>query len=96
MLTHYPRDPTEMQGGTTFRVVTEGIRSALAWARDTAGDGDISIAGGVMTVNQLLTAGLLDELRLHVTPGILGAGERIFDGVPPQQMERASVRTTSS
>lgn len=95
VLTHHPRDPLEMEGGTTFHFVTDGIASALAQARAVAGDRDVSIAGGASTVNQFLTAGLLDELRLHITPCILGAGERVFDGVPPQQLERVSVRATS-
>lgn len=84
-----------MEGGTTFHFVTDGIDAALERARGAAGDRNISIAGGATTVNQFLAAGLLDELRLHITPCILGAGERIFDGVPPQRLERASVRATS-
>jgi dihydrofolate reductase len=95
VLTHYAHEPIEMQGGTTFFFVTDGIHSALDQARAAAGDRNISIAGGPSTVNQYLTAGLLDELRLHVTASILGAGVRVFDGVPPQQLERVSVRPTS-
>jgi dihydrofolate reductase len=95
VLTHFPHEPIEMQGGTTFHFVTDGIDAALDRARAAAGDQDISIAGGPGTVNQFLTAGLLDELRLHITPCIIGAGERVFDGVPPQRLERVSVRATS-
>jgi dihydrofolate reductase len=95
VLTHHPHDPIEMEGGTTFHFVTDGIEAALDRARTEAGDRDISIAGGARTVNQYLAAGLLDELRLHVTASILGAGERIFDGVPPQRLERVSVRAAS-
>jgi dihydrofolate reductase len=95
VLTHHPHEPIRMEGGTTFHFVTEGITAAFERARAEAGDRDISIAGGARTVNQFLAAGLLDELRLHVTPSILGAGERIFDGVPPQQLERVSVRAAS-
>ncbi len=84
-----------MEGGTTFFFVTDGIHSALEQARAIAGDQGISVAGGARTVNQFLAAGLLDELRLHVTACIIGAGERVFDGVPPQQLERVSVRATS-
>ena len=88
-----------MDGGTTFHFVTDGIESALAQARDAAGDGDISIAGGAETVNQFLAAGLLDLLRLHVVPATLGLSERtdvvrVFDGVPPLRLETAAVRTT--
>jgi dihydrofolate reductase len=95
VLTHFPHDPIEMKGGTTFHFVTDGIYAALERARDAAGDRNISIAGGATTVNQFLAAGLLDELRLHVTPYIIGAGERVFDGVPPQPLERVSVRAAS-
>ena len=95
VLTHHPRAPLEMEGGTTFHFVTDGIESAMEQARDAAGDRDISIAGGASTLNQYLAAGLLDELRLHVTPCILGAGERVLDGVPAQQLELVSVRPAS-
>ena len=69
-----------MSGGTTFTFVTDGIESALAQAREAAGEADIAVAGGAHTVNQYLAAGLIDELRLHVAPLLLGAGERLFDG----------------
>lgn len=95
VLTHHAHEPIEMLGGTTFYFVTDGIRSALDQARAAAGERNISIAGGASTVNQYLAAGLLDELRLHITPCILGAGERVFDGVPPQRLERVSVRAAS-
>lgn len=95
VLTHHAHPPIEMEGGTTFHFVTDGIEAALTRARAEAGERNISIAGGARTVNQFLAAGLLDELRLHVTPSILGAGERIFDGVPPQRLERVSVRAAS-
>ena len=95
VLTHHAHEPIEMLGGTTFYFVMDGIRSALDQARAAAGERNISIAGGASTVNQYLAAGLLDELRLHITPCILGAGERVFDGVPPQRLERVSVRAAS-
>lgn len=95
VLTHHPHEPIEMEGGTTFHFITDGIERALELARDAAGEQDISIAGGPRTVNRFLTAGLLDELRLHITPCIIGAGERVFEGVPPQRLERVSVRATS-
>lgn len=95
VLTHFAHEPIEMEGGTTFHFVTDGIQSAWEQARAAAADRDISVAGGATTVNQFLTAGLLDELRLHITPCILSAGERVFDGVPAQSLERVSVRATS-
>jgi dihydrofolate reductase len=94
VLTHHPRKPLQMEGGTTFTFVTGGIEEALELARDAAGDGDISIAGGASTVNQYLAAGLLDELWLHIAPCTLGAGERLFDGVPSLELEPLSSRTS--
>lgn len=95
VLTHFAHQPIEMAGGTTFHFVTEGIEVALERARAAAGERNVSVAGGASTVNQFLAAGLLDELRLHVTASILGSGERLFEGVPPQSLERVSVRATS-
>jgi dihydrofolate reductase len=88
VLTHHPREPVEMEGGTTFIFVTEGIESALEQARAAAGDGDVSIAGGAATVNQYLAAGAIDELRMHVAPVVLGVGERLFEGVGPLILEK--------
>lgn len=94
VLTHHPRPVLPMSGGTTFTFVTDGIESALAQAREAAGGGDIAIAGGAHTVNQYLAAGLIDELRLHVAPVLLGAGERLFDGVGDLTLEPLGVRGT--
>jgi dihydrofolate reductase len=74
VLTHHPRDPLTMQGGTTFTFVTGGIGAALDQARKAAGDRDVAIAGGATTVNQYLTAGLVDELRTHIAPVTPGRG----------------------
>jgi dihydrofolate reductase len=95
VLTHHARDPLKVQGGTTFTFVTDGINSALEQARVAAGDRDIAIAGGATTVNQYLAAGLIDELRTHIAPVTLGAGERLFDGVPPLHLELLAVRPAS-
>ncbi|MFD7306929.1 dihydrofolate reductase family protein [Promicromonospora sp. NPDC059942] len=94
VLTHHPRESVEMEGGTTFHFVTDGIESALAQAREAAGDKEISIAGGATTVNEYLAAGHIDELRLHVVPFTLGSGTRVFDGVPPIEFSSTSVRHT--
>jgi dihydrofolate reductase len=91
VLTHHPREPLTMQGGTTFTFVTDGIESALAQAREAAGDRDVAIAGGAATVNQYLAAGLIDELRLHVAPVMLGAGERLLDAVGNFDLEPLGV-----
>ncbi len=95
VLTHHPRPMLPMRGGTTFTFVTDGIESALAEARRAAGEGDIAIAGGAHTVNQYLAAGLIDELRLHVAPVVLGAGERLFDGVGDLTLEPLGARGTN-
>ena len=92
VLTHHPREPLTMKGGTTVTFVTDGIRAALDRARAAAGDADVAIAGGAATINQYLAAGLIDELRLHVVPLVLGAGERLFEGVADVDLEPVSAR----
>jgi dihydrofolate reductase len=87
VVTHHPRAPLPMQGGTTFYFVTDGVESALALAREAADDRTVAIAGGAATVNQYLAAGLIEELRLHVAPVLLGAGERLFEGVGDLNLE---------
>src|SRR6202008_2998528 len=81
VLTHHPREPLPMQGGTTFTFITDGIETALDQARAAAGDKRVMIAGGASAVQQYLAAGLLDELYLHVVPIVLGAGERLLENV---------------
>jgi dihydrofolate reductase len=95
VLTHYPHEPIEMAGGTTFHFVTDGIRSALAQAQAVAGDAGISVGGGASTVDQFLAAGLLDELRLHIAPVVLGAGERLFASTGPLKLEPVGARAAS-
>jgi dihydrofolate reductase len=95
VLTHHEREPLPMQGGTTYTFVTDGIESALAQAREAAGSGNVSVAGGAETLNQYLAKGLVDELRLHVVPCTAGdAGSRVFAGVPPIDLEVVSARHT--
>lgn len=96
VLTHYAREPQPMDGGTTYHFVTDGIESALAEARAAAGDGDVSVHGGATTINQYLAAGLIDELRLHIVPFTLGAGTRLFEGVPPLKLEQVKSRASAS
>jgi dihydrofolate reductase len=91
VLTHHPREPLVMQGGTTFSFVTDGIESALGQAKAAAGDQDVSIAGGASAVQQYLAAGLLDELYVHIVPIVLGAGERLLDGVGDPTLEPVEV-----
>ena len=80
VLTHHPRPSIEMEGGTVFHFVTDGIEAALERAMEVAGGKDIRIGGGVSVIRQYLQAGLLDELRLAVSPVLLGAGENLFAG----------------
>src|SRR5690606_15260488 len=80
VLTRYPRDPLEMEGGTTFYFVTQGIEAALERAREAAEGLDVRVGGGVSTLRQYLRAGLVDEMHLAIVPVLLGAGERVFDG----------------
>jgi dihydrofolate reductase len=82
VLTHYEREPLTL-GETTFHFVTEGPQRAVELAREAAGDKDVSVGGGGETIQQLLRAGLLDEILVNQVPVILGDGIRLFDGIPP-------------
>lgn len=81
VLTHHPRAPLEMEGGTTFHFVSDGIGLALQRARDAAGGRDVKIGGGVATVRQFICGGHVDEIHLAVAPIMLGQGEALFDGI---------------
>jgi dihydrofolate reductase len=91
VLTHHPREPLPMQGGTTFNFVTDGIESALEQARAAAGAKNVTIAGGANAVQQYLAAGLLDELYLHIVPIVLGSGERLLENVGDPTLEPVKV-----
>lgn len=78
VLTHHPRPPIAMDGGTTFHLVSDGIDAALQRARDAANGRDVRLGGGVATIRQYLRAGLIDEMHLAVTPVLLGAGEPLL------------------
>jgi dihydrofolate reductase len=91
VLTHYPHEPIEMAGGTTFHFVTAGFDAAMEEAEAAAGDGDVEIAGGASTVRQGLAAGAIDELMLDVVPIVLGSGERLLDGLTDVQFEPVEV-----
>jgi dihydrofolate reductase len=90
VLTHYEREPIEMEGGTTFHFVTTGFEDALEQA-SAAGDGDVDIAGGASAVRQGLAAGVVDELILNIVPVLLGRGERIFDETIKSSFEPVEV-----
>ncbi|WP_066582799.1 dihydrofolate reductase family protein [Cellulomonas timonensis] len=83
VLTHHPRPPVTMEGGTTFFFVVDGIESALAQAFEAADGLDVRLGGGADTIQQYLRAGLVDELHVAVVPLLLGAGERLFAGIDP-------------
>jgi dihydrofolate reductase len=80
VLTHYPRDPLILRGGTTFFFITGGIRQALEQARDAAGERDITLGGGANAAQQFLREGLVDEVTITQVPVLLGEGERLFGG----------------
>jgi dihydrofolate reductase len=81
VLTHHPRQPIEMKGGTTFHFVTEGIEEALSRAKDAAGPKDVRLGGGVETIRQYLCARLVDEMHLAISPLLLGSGEHLLSGL---------------
>jgi len=96
VLTHHARAPLEMDGGTTFHFVTDGIESALAHAKAAADGQDIWLAGGAETVNQYLAAGLVDEIDVSIAPVILGAGERLFAGLNPNSLKLEQTRAVQA
>ncbi|WP_158851768.1 dihydrofolate reductase family protein [Saccharothrix deserti] len=79
VVTHRPRPTLERKGGTSFTYVTDGIASAVEQAKAAAGGKNVAVAGGGSLVRQVLAAGLLDELDLHVVPVVLGTGMRLLD-----------------
>ena len=93
VLTHHPRDPLVMEGGTTFHFVTDGIESALQQAKDAAGGKDVSLGGGAKVAQQYLAAGLMDEMEIHLVPMLLGGGERLFDNLAGSGLKLELIRT---
>ena len=81
VVTHHARPPLVMEGGTTFHFVTDGIDAALARAREAAGGKDVRLGGGVDVIQQYLRARLVDEMHVAIAPVLLGAGERLFEGL---------------
>lgn len=94
VLSKKPRKSIPLEGGTTFHFVTDGTESAYEQAKKAAGDRKIHIAGGANTVNQYLTAGIIDELWLHIAPVTIGHGARLFDGVPNLRLEPLEISGT--
>ena len=92
VLTHHAREPEDMEGGTTFFFVTDGIEAAVEQARAAAGEGNVAIGGGANAIQQALAAGLVDELQVHVAPILLGGGTRLFgEGADPIRLEATRV-----
>jgi dihydrofolate reductase len=81
VLTHEPREPWARPGGTTFHFVNDGLQSALAQARQSAGDRDIRISGGADVIQQYLNLGVVDELEIALAPVLFGTGRRLFENL---------------
>ena len=96
VLTHHEREPLVLEGGNTFTFVTDGIESALEQARLAARGKDVSLAGGASAAQQYLVAGLVDEMLISLAPTLLGAGERLFEGVGDDLHGLKLVRTIAA
>ena len=96
VLTHHAREPLELEGGTTFTFVTDGIEAALERARRAAGGNDVALAGGAKAAQQYLAAGLVDEMEIHLVPTLLGGGERLFESVGDSLHGLELVRTVAT
>lgn len=91
VLTHHAREPQEMDGGTTFFFLSEGIEAAVEQAQAAAGERDVALSGGADVIQQALAAGLVDELQVHVAPTLLGGGTRLFGEGRPVRLEATRV-----
>jgi dihydrofolate reductase len=96
VLTHHPREPLVLEDGTVFTFVTAGIEAALEQARTAAAGADVRIGGGVSTVRQYLQAQLIDEMHLAQVPNLLGAGERLLDGITPADFNMVCTEQVST
>jgi len=96
VLTHHARPPLEMKGGTTFHFVTDGILAALEQAKAGARGKDIRLGGGASTIRQFLSAGLVDEMHIAVSPALLGSGESVFHGMNLLELGYACTRYAPS
>lgn len=92
VVTHRAGDPLVKQGGTTYHFVTGGTEHALERARAAAGDRDVVVLGGADIIRQFVKAGLIDELRLHLVPALLGDGTRLFERMGPEHIELECTR----
>lgn len=95
VLSHHERAPEEMEGGTVFHFVTDGIHSVFRKAEEAAGNRNIKIMGGANTINQYLNACLIDELWLHIVPVTIGSGSRLFEGVKDLKLKPVEISGSS-
>jgi dihydrofolate reductase len=96
VLTHHARPPLEMEGGTIFHFVTDGIEAALTQAREAAGERDIRLGGGASVIRQYLQARLVDEMHLAITPALLGSGESLLGGLDTKALGYACTQHVTS
>jgi dihydrofolate reductase len=96
VLTHEAREKVTKEGGTTFTFVADGIESALEQAKAAAGDKNVGVGGGANTIQQYLSAGLLDELQIHIAPMLLGGGIRLFEHLDVERIELERTRVVES
>jgi len=96
VLTHHSREPLQMQGGTAFHFVSDGIESALRQAKDAAQGRDVALAGGAAVVNQYLAAGLVDEIDISIAPLILGSGQRLFADLDHGRLKLTQIRAVDA
>ncbi|MFO0584334.1 MAG: dihydrofolate reductase family protein [Anaeromyxobacter sp.] len=96
ILTHHAHAPIDMEGGTTFHFVTDGIHRALERARDAAGGKDVRVGGGAATIREYLTAGLVDSMHLAISPVLLGRGEPLLAGLDLPKLGYVVERTAQS
>jgi dihydrofolate reductase len=96
VVTHHPREPVEMAGGTTYHFVTDGIERALELANESAGGQDVRLWGGGEVIQQYLAAGLLDELELHIAPVVLGGGARFWDDLGGAEIKLEQLRSVEA
>ena len=94
VVTHHPRESMSFENGTSFHFVTDGVESAVAQAREAAGDRNVGVGGGASIIQQCLRAGLVDELRLHISPVLLGGGTRLFENLEPAKLTAPDVLAT--
>ena len=96
VLTHHPREPVSMQGGTSFTFVDDGIESALEQAEQAAGDEDVALGGGAEVAQQYLAAGLIDEMQINLVPVLLGDGTRLLDNLAGSEIKLKPIRVVET